>query len=99
MPRKSAPAPFAHAARFVRVGHRVAHPDAPTRGRHVEAFLGHPVRADVVLLRTADVAARLDAAGLDAAGLDVEQATLRSPSSDLEYSSRRAYVWARTRGA
>ena len=72
-----------------------APPDAPTRGRHVEAFLGHPVRADFVLLRPADVAAP----GAPTPGLDVEQGATRPPYPDIEYPSRRAYVWARTRGA
>ena len=60
----------------------------------MEAFLGHPVRADFVLLRPADVAARLDAAGME-----VEQVATRPPYPDIEYPSRRAYVWARPRGA
>jgi len=64
-----------------------APPDAPTRGRHVEEFLGHPVRADVVLLRPADVAARLDAAGLR-----VERVATRPPYLGIEHPLRRANV-------
>jgi len=55
----------------------------------VEEFLGQPVTLDFYYFRTADVVDELAAAGF--AEVDVIE---RDPYPDVEYPSRRAYVFA-----
>lgn len=58
---------------------------------HLEEWWGHPVSVDFAFLRPDEV---MDA--LEAAGFVTEEMIEREPYPDVEYRSRRAYLFART---
>jgi ubiquinone/menaquinone biosynthesis C-methylase UbiE len=60
--------------------------------RHLDEFLERQVMLDFTFFRTGDVRSAL--AG---AGFEVAEVMLRDPYADVEYTSRRAYVFARAR--
>jgi ubiquinone/menaquinone biosynthesis C-methylase UbiE len=61
---------------------------------HVEEFLGRPVSLEFAFFRPQDIVDELVRTGFD-----VLETTQRDPYAEVEYQSRRAYVFARKRGA
>jgi SAM-dependent methyltransferase len=82
--------------------HRVLHPGGRLLvafhigegSKHVEEFLGHSVSLDFVFFTPQIVTAELAAAGFE--GVEVIE---RDPYPQVEYPSRRAYVFARKPGS
>ena len=57
---------------------------------HVEELWGHPVQLDATFFEPAEMVSYIEAAGFE-----VEEAIERDPYPDVEYQSRRAYIFAR----
>lgn len=57
---------------------------------HLDEWWGHKVSVDFHFFRTDDIAANLRAAGFE-----IEEIIERDPYPDVEYQSRRAYIFAR----
>ena len=56
---------------------------------HRDEWWGHDVNVDFLFLEPEEVTA-----ALEAAGFAIERVTQRDPYPEVEYPSRRAYVWA-----